>query len=486
MRHPHPFRRWVVSTLAALLFFAAPGRVGGDEGDEDDPPAAPPGMEDGAMGDGAMDDGDEGDPDDPDKEDVPFSKEVNLAILKGAQWLQKKQRADGSWGPLDVSGGAVYGGGQGKPYDHPAGLTGLALYALLKSDVPADSASIKKGFAWLQKTWPRPQGSYELSVVLLAVCATADPLKKTAASDAVKDKIRARLSGPMRKWAQELVETLVKKHVGRRGWRYQLSAGTGKVTEKEPNGSEDSSSTQLAALALFAADRCGVTAPSPLWVDVLRFAIDQQEDDGPEVVRWAPTPDAPAKPDSPYAPAAPPKKEGPIKDKARGFTYIKKSPDPEEARVTGSMTGCGLATVCIARFVLELRKDKGWKKDGYDQTVQKAVYDALAWIDLNWSPFDNVGKGGYHTYWLYGVERSMDLIGLKLIGKHQWYMEGAKQLVGRQNAEKGFWDTKSTHNPSDVIDTCFALLFLKRSTKGVIPFPDITGGSDEPIDNRGK
>ncbi len=475
----------VAVPLAALLLLAGTPRAFAE-----DPPAkpagggdeAPSGMEDGGAG---MDDPASGaDPDDPDNENVPFSKEVNVAIVKGVQWLQKKQLADGSWGKM-LPSGRFYGGKSGEPYLHPAGLTGLALYTLLKCDVPADNPSIKKGFAWLQKAYPRPYGSYETSVCLLAVCATADPVKKTAVAEAQKEKIRARLTGPMRKWAQDLVDSLVKKHIGRKGWRYQVVQGSGKATEAEPNGSEDSSSTQLAALALFAADRCGVNAPTPLWIDVLKFAISQQEDDGPEVVRWAPTPDAPPTPASPYAPAAPAKKDGPIKDKARGFVYMKKSPDAEESRVTGSMTGCGLATVCIARFVLELRKDKGWKKDGFDQTVQKAVYDALAWIDLNWSPFDNIGKGGYHTYWLYGVERSMDLIGLKLIGKHPWYMEGAKQLVGRQS-EQGFWDTKSTHGPTDVIDTTFALLFLKRSTKGAIPFPDITGGSDEPIDNRGK
>ena len=62
----------------------------------------------------------------------------------------------------------------------------------------------------------------------------------------------------------------------------------------------------------------------------------------------------------------------------------------------------------------------------------------------------------------------------------------AQQLVGRQN-EKGFWDSNSTHKPGEVLDTCFSLLFLKRSTKGGIPYGSITGGGDEPpADNRGR
>jgi hypothetical protein len=478
------WRRWRAAfvPLAALLglLSPSPGALA------DEPPADPP-KEPSAGEPPAGMDGDgrapAANPDDPDNENVPFSKEVNNAIAKGVQWLTKKQMSDGSWGPLKIT--SIYGGKSGTPYQHPAGLTALALYTLLKCDVPPDAPPIKKGFAWLQKTYPRPYGSYETSVALLAVCATADPIKKTAVAEANKEKIRARLTGPMRKWAQDLVDSLVKKHTGLKGWRYQIVEGNGKPRNDENNGSEDISSSQLAALALFAADRCGVTAPSALWKEVLQFAMAQQDDDGPEVVRWAPTPDAKpgaAAGDPNYAPA----KTSEIKDRARGFCYMKSSPDTKENTSRGTTTVCGMGVILISRFVLEMRKDAGWKKNGYDQRVQQAVYDGLAWMDRNWSPFENPGAGFYSIYWLYGVERTMDLVGLKLVGKHAWYEEGAKQLVGRQ-APEGFWDTKTHHQPCDVIDTSFALLFLKKSTKGAIPFPAITGGSDEdPADNRGK
>jgi hypothetical protein len=491
MRFPLSVRGVVLSTipLAALaLCLSGSPRAYGDEPPSDpsggDEPAgmgdAPAGMGDGGKGDGGKDDG--ADPNNPDNENVPFSKEVNNAIAKGVQWLTKRQGADGSWGALQP--GTIYGNKAGQPYLHPAGLTGLSLYALLKCDVPPDAPPIKKGFAWLQKTYPRPYGSYETSVCLLAVCATADPIKKTAVAEANKEKIRARLTGPMRKWAQDLVDSLVKKHTGQKGWRYQVVEGNGKPRNDENNGSEDISSTQLAALALFAADRCGVTAPAALWKDILSFAMAQQEDDGPEVTRWAPTPDAAPAPagDPNYAP----QKTGVTKDHARGFSYMKSSPDAEEHTPRGTTTVCGMGSILISRFLLEMRKDAGWKKNGYDKRVQQAVYDGLAWMDLHWSPFENPGPGWYETYWLYGIERTMDLVGLRLIGKHPWYEEGAKQLIGRQMPD-GQWDMKTHHQPCNVIDTSFALLFLKKSTKGAIPFPAITGGSDEgPADNRGK
>jgi hypothetical protein len=78
----------------------------------------------------------------------------------------------------------------------------------------------------------------------------------------------------------------------------------------------------------------------------------------------------------------------------------------------------------------------------------------------------------------------MDLVGNKMIGEHLWYSEMGQQLIDRQ-AEDGSWDSNSTHEPRQVLDTCFALLFLKKATEGQIPFPSVTGGSDEPpVDNR--
>jgi hypothetical protein len=142
----------------------------------------------------------------------------------------------------------------------------------------------------------------------------------------------------------------------------------------------------------------------------------------------------------------------------------------------------------MARFVLSdgTRQKKRWNERPDAQKVQQSVYDGLAWLEHSWSPFENPpGRpASYHVYYLYGVERAMDLVGDQLIGKHPWYSEMGQELLNRQNAD-GHWMSASTHEPRDVIDTCFALLFLKRATKGAIKFPDVTGGSDDsPADNR--
>ena len=78
----------------------------------------------------------------------------------------------------------------------------------------------------------------------------------------------------------------------------------------------------------------------------------------------------------------------------------------------------------------------------------------------------------------------MDLLSLRLVGSHNWYNEMGQELLNRQ-ASDGHWNSGSTHQPKDTIDTAFALLFLKRATKGSIPFGSVTGGSDDPPeDNR--
>ena len=61
--------------------------------------------------------------------------------------------------------------------------------------------------------------------------------------------------------------------------------------------------------------------------------------------------------------------------------------------------------------------------------------------------------------YLYGLERVGDLTSRHLIGKHDWYREGAEYLLRRQMVSGG-WG-------GGILDTCFALLFLKRSTTPV-------------------
>ena len=127
-----------------------------------------------------------------------------------------------------------------------------------------------------------------------------------------------------------------------------------------------------------------------------------------------------------------------------------------------SMTAGAIGAVCIYDYIL----GKEWKKE-------KTVLDGLAWLDKNWSVKENIGppetsKGatnGWLYYYLYAVERTGMLYDTALIGNHDWYLDGARELLGAQQAN-GSWDASHFKHPT--WDTCFAILFLKRATKRLV------------------
>ena len=165
-----------------------------------------------------------------------------------------------------------------------------------------------------------------------------------------------------------------------------------------------------------------------------------------------------------------------------------------ESIATGSMTGCGIGNLLIAReMVAKDKKARAWfMESGMLKKVDQAIFDGLAWLDLHWSSFTNTkSRYGYHVYYLYCLERAMDILGKRLIGKRLWYPPGAKEILSRQKkaqstflTKKGkkrtedavFWMTSSTHEPKDVLDTCFALLYLKRATRGLVPPASVVTG----------
>jgi hypothetical protein len=62
--------------------------------------------------------------------------------------------------------------------------------------------------------------------------------------------------------------------------------------------------------------------------------------------------------------------------------------------------------------------------------------------------------------YLYGMERASILWEIQNIGGHDWYLEGAALILSWQKPD-GSW---TGPHGSTVIDTAWALLFLKRGT----------------------
>ncbi len=393
----------------------------------------------------------------------PLPERVERAITRGVAWLKAKARSDGSFGPISAE--HVYG--QERPehiVSFPAGPTALALTALLKCGVPPDDPVVRRGFEWLAKRWPVPESTYEVATLLLAIEARSNPWK-TQREQRLHDPLSVQKGEriPSVKvpradaaWIQRLADDLVRRKGRRAAWRYDFP---GERPGEVPGGDQDVSATQFALLGLLAAERCGVRRPDTVWLATLEWLLDQQEADG------EPT-DREELGSGGAAPAGGTTDARRTVDRARGWAYLKDAPPPEGRDPTGSTTTCGLVGVLVCATVLEARGSTPYRAR-LKPRAERAWWDGIAWLRRHWSVrFNPPGVAHYHYYYLFGLERVGDLRGVRLFGSHDWYTEGATVLVDEQE-EDGRWERRDTHEPCDVLNTCFALLFLNRSTSPI-------------------
>ena len=255
----------------------------------------------------------------------------------------------------------------------------------------------------------------------------------------------------MPKDAEEIVRYLVDWLVSHRAegknvWRYPAPAS---------DGAEDLSNTQYALLALQAASRCGIEVGASVYEKALAYLFENQAKTGPEVVRWIPNPS--------YEPGLENDRYGPFmggpKDRARGFAYL-----PGLEAYTGSMTTAGIAALASAKD--RLRALNRLEKD-VERKIDASLVDACAWLGKEFAVKANPGGGGWHYYYLYGLERAGAMTGLRYFGKHEWYREGAEFLLHAQEPDGGWPAYAGPENAKmqfRTVESCFALLFLRRAS----------------------
>ena len=129
------------------------------------------------------------------------------------------------------------------------------------------------------------------------------------------------------------------------------------------------------------------------------------------------------------------------------------------------MTTAGLASLAIIKERLAAL-DALDRKTG--RSIDEAMLGGLGWLTHHFTVDRNPGaKIGWHYYYLYGLERVGSMLGRPHVGTHDWYREGAEVLLGDQLAE-GRWpasaDALTAEHEDEILQTCFALLFLRRST----------------------
>jgi hypothetical protein len=123
-------------------------------------------------------------------------------------------------------------------------------------------------------------------------------------------------------------------------------------------------------------------------------------------------------------------------------------------QVTLSMTAAGVATLFITQDYLHA--DAGIACKGNYRNP--AIESGMKWIGEH---FNELATDRHYFYTLFGISRIGLASGYKYVGGHDWYKEGAGQLVAYQRAD-GSW------GESPVSDTAFALLFLVRGRAPVV------------------
>ena len=221
-------------------------------------------------------------------------------------------------------------------------------------------------------------------------------------------------------------------------------------------GPEDLSNTQYALLALQAAARCGIEVSASVYEKALAYLLENQARTGPEVVRWLPNPS--------YEPGTESERYGPFmggpKDHARGWAYL-----PGSEAYTGSMTTAGIAGLAIVKD--RLRALNRLEKET-EKKIDAALVDGCAWLGKEFAVDKNPNTtGGWHYYYLYGLERAGAMTGLRWFGKREWYREGAQYLIRKQEPDGGWPSYTGPDNASQqfrTVQSCFALLFLRRAS----------------------
>jgi len=474
-------------------------------------------------------------------------KAVETAVKKGCDWLRTKQNADGAWKTTGAKCRATY-------FDR--GATALVLLTLLKGGEDSDAECIKKGFNFIYAQKPKFRLVYEVAVLILALAARYEPEEEPDAEEVEKemgkkDLTRTTLFDPpekkqkknfkqappaVKKWFADAVKWLLSKQNKDGGWGYGMG------TESR----SDASNTQYVVLALHAASRCGMKISANAFGGLAAYMLVQQEKDGPEIPGFPVpvadfdikklkemekeylenmrkqvqdakdqgekvTPEKLKKMTTTIDLEDPYKKYGveQQKMKARGWGYVPQTVYPNMPadsvvhKAIGSMTCSGVAALCVAKANVE---GSGWYGKN-KKILNRGIRDGCGWLAHNFTVSDNPNcPREWHHYYLYGLERAGVLALVREFGKHNWYADGGNFLLGEQKGD-GSWPEelgRQDHpmpnnqgairgaNLDSMINTCFAVLFLKRATAPVVRIPEdpYTGsdlfGGQKPKQEEGK
>ncbi len=287
------------------------------------------------------------------------------------------------------------------------GVTSLATLALLAAGEKPDSPATRKACDFLRGFGPLDlHSTYAISLQTM-VFSAVDPVRNQVRIAANADWLqRAQIRpGDPQPWPG--------------AWTYD------DPTRGKP---ADNSNTQYALLGLFAASEAGVPVKPEVWQLAASHWMKSQKGDG-------------------------------------GWAYNADFKDS-----TATMTCAGVSSLIVSergRYQgQEYLQGEEIKSCGR-WTVNRNVERGIDWLANHFRVDENVSQGQqWKYYYLYGLERAARLSGVRSFGQHDWYRQGAEELVRQQNKEAGFWRGFGQEN--DVVATSFALLFLAKGRAPVL------------------
>lgn len=237
-----------------------------------------------------------------------------------------------------------------------------------------------------------------------------------------------------------------------------------KVKKDRDGEGHDNSNTQYAALGMRACADSGIIIEDKVIDLAMKWLRDcQKKGAGPEEELIEGGVNGPEKPGGAVRSGSGGTVAGPSMVAKRaapaGWCYS----DHADHEAYGSMTAGAVGSLAIWDYIKDADEGKkqSWKND-------RDVHEGLVWLSKNFSVTYNPGTYEHgkketngkaqYLYYMYALERAGMLYGTEMIGPRKWYPEGAKVLIESQGAN-GAWGS--------TVDTCFAILFLKRATRAL-------------------
>jgi hypothetical protein len=382
-------------------------------------------------------------------QDAAFRGRVAAAIRDGGKWLKRELEDLSRRHFQDQDDGArTYG----------AGRIALALLTMLHAEVPPADPVVEAGFAELRRRVL--VDTYSLAVALMALAerhtppGEADLLRSGTLAAPRPRELPAADRQLATEWLTRLLANVDTRSNPAKRMAFNYT----------PGPRFDNSVNQYGLLGLYAALLCGLDVPPTAWRATAAYQLDVQCPDhgrqlAVDLVTYRDLAAAAAgdgagrtRVDARAVPA-------------RGFAYH--TPDRP---AYGSMTAAGVGSLVISRFGM-LRT--GQARDELLPKIDAAIQSGLAWLGAEFHVRSNPGyvdrADDSWYYYLYGLERTCELMGIARLHGRDWYYEGALQLLSQQQRNGSFRSERARGYLLDA--TCFAVLFLKKAA-----LPPVTGG----------